>query len=49
VVYAKLRQLFFYLIIIKIKKYEKLINVRVTKIKNLIYYIKAAVETNRNI
>jgi len=48
-VYAKLRQLLFYLITIKIKKYEKLINVRITKIKNLIYYIKIAVETNRNI
>jgi len=49
VIYVKLRQLLFYLIIIKIKKYEKLVNVRVIKIKNLIYYIKAAVETNRNI
>jgi len=49
VVYAKLQQLLFYLIIIKIKKYKKLINVRITKIKSLIYYIKAAVETNRDI
>jgi len=49
VVYAELRQLLFYLTTIKIKKYEKLVNVRVAKIKNLIYYIKAAVETNRDI
>jgi len=48
-VYAELRQLLFYLIIIKIIKHEKLINVRIIKIKNLIYYIKVAVETNRNI
>jgi len=49
VVYAELRQLFFYLIIIKIKKYKKIINVRIIKIKSLIYRIKVAVETNRNI
>jgi len=49
VVYAKLQQLFFYLTTVKIKKYEKLINVRIIKIKNLIYRIKAAVKTNRNI
>jgi len=49
VVYAELRQLLFYLIIIKIKKHEKSVNVRITKIKSLIYRIKAAVETNRNI
>jgi len=48
-VYAELRQLFFYLTTIKIKKYEKLINVRITKIKNLIYCIKVVVKTNRNI
>jgi len=28
------------------KKYERLVNVRVIKIKSLIYYIKVAVETN---
>jgi len=49
VVYAELRQLLFYLITIKIKEYEKLINVRVAEIRNLIYRIKAAVETDRNV
>jgi len=48
-VYAEWRSLFFYLITIKIKKSEKLVNVRIIKIKSLIYRIKIAVETNRNI
>jgi len=48
-VYAELRSLFFYLITIKIKKSEKLVNVRIIKIKSLIYRIMVAVETNRNI
>jgi len=49
VVYAELRQLLLYLITIKIERHEKLVNVRMIKIKSLIYRIKAAVETNRNI
>jgi len=44
-----LRQLLFHLTTSKAKGYEKLVNVRVFEIRNLIYRIKAAVEKNRNV
>jgi len=35
--------------VLKTEKHDKLINVRVLKIKSLIYYIKAAVDADRNV
>jgi len=49
VVYAELRLLLFYLTVLKTEKHDKLINLRILKIKNLIYRIKAAVDADRNV
>jgi len=49
VIYAKLRQLLFYLTTSKAEGHEKLVNVRVFEIRSLIYRIKVAVEEDRDV